>query len=260
MALKVALVAVAALVLAGTASAKRITAHAGVVRATVSWQSAEYYQAKHVGLRIARDGKTVLRRVLGYPVPQELRVRDLDGDGEPEVIADFYTGGAHCCTLSRTYRYEGSTYSVLKHDWGSEPYRLEDLVRDGIPELVSSDGRFDYVFAPYAGSGRPLRIWRYRAGRMLDVTRSFPSLIRKDAASFWKFYRGEPATARGMLAAWLADEYLLGRRAQAWATMRRLNRSGAFRPYPEGDSWPGGRAYLRALHRYLVKLGYARKS
>jgi hypothetical protein len=95
---------------------------------------------------------------------------------------------------------------------------------------------------------------------MLDVTRSFPSLIRKDAASYWKFYRREPAAARGLLAAWLADEYLLGRRAQAWATMRRLNRSGAFRLGPEGDSWPGGSAYLHALRRYVVKLGYARKS
>src|SRR5581483_9335641 len=26
-----------------------------------------------------------------------LTIRDLDGDGEPEILVDLYTGGAHCC-------------------------------------------------------------------------------------------------------------------------------------------------------------------
>jgi hypothetical protein len=31
-------------------------------------------------------------------------VRDLDGDGEPEVLVDFYWGGVHCCFYTDVYR------------------------------------------------------------------------------------------------------------------------------------------------------------
>ena len=38
--------------------------------------------------------------------PRPLTVRDLDGDGEPEVLVDLYTGGAHCCFYTVILRFD----------------------------------------------------------------------------------------------------------------------------------------------------------
>jgi hypothetical protein len=264
---RLALLAGAALLLAspaGAASLKSKTAQLGPVRAKVSWQPVQYFQAKAVRLQIARDGRTVLSRKLGPAVPQTLRIRDLDGSGEPEVIADFYTGGAHCCLFSLIYRYTGTSYAPLRHVWGDPSYGLRDLDRDGKLELVSADDRFAYAITAYAGSSLPLEIWSYRAGHMTVVTRRFPSLVRKDAATLWKDYRAERTSElpdpRGILAAWMADRYLLGTQVQGWKTMAQLNARGEFKGIGDGDIWAKNGAYLAKLRKFLANRGYARKS
>lgn len=265
--MRLALLAGAALLLAspaGAASLKSKTAQLGLVRATVSWQPVQYFQANAVRLQIARDGQTVLSRKLGRAVPQALRVRDLDGNGEPEVIADFYTGGAHCCLFSLIYRYTGSTYAPLRHMWGDPSYGLRDLDHDGKLELVSADDHFAYAFTSYAGSALPLQIWSYRGGRMTVVTRRFPSLVRKDAAALWKEYLAERKSEfpdpRGILAAWMGDRYLLGAKPTGWKTMAQLNAQGEFKGIEGDDVWPKNGAYLAKLRTFLTNHGYARKS
>lgn len=259
--MRVAAVALAALVLAGAAAAKMKTATAGPVRAQVTWQSGKPFLATNVLLRIWRDGRRTVTRRLGYPIPQSLAIRDLDADGEGEVIADFYTGGAHCCLFSRIYRFTGRGYAPLKHSWGDQSYRVADLDHDGTLELVSADDRFAYVFTAYAGSAFPVQLWAYSAGRMQDVTRTHLSLVRADAAGLWRTYQRErKSDVRGILAAWMADQYLLGRQAAGWRTMERLNRAGAFRGVDGDTLWAKNSAYLGKLRTYLHKLGYAGKS
>jgi hypothetical protein len=259
-------IALAALVLAGIATAaplKSKTARLGAVRATVSWHPLEYAQAKDVHLIISRRGRTLVDRKLGPSAPWAIRVRDLDRNGEPEVIADFYTGGAHCCLFSRIYRYTGAGYVALRHVWGDQSYRLSDLNHDGKPELASADDRFAYAFTSYAGSAFPVQIWRYRAGRMTDVTRSFPALVDKDAAALWKEYQDERTSElpdpRGILAAWMADQYLLGRQDAGWAALQQVNARGELNGYPGDTLWAKGDAYLATLRKVLAKLGYAGK-
>jgi hypothetical protein len=266
MALRLALIAGVALVLTSPAAAtalKTRTAELGPVRATVSWQSANEIQAKSVRVEITRDEQRVLARRLGPAIPQAIKVRDLDGNGEPEVVADFYTGGAHCCLFSLIYRYTGSAYSRLKHMWGNPSYGLRDLDHDGTPELVTADDRFAYAFTSYAGSALPIRAWRYRNGQMSAVTRRFPALVRNDAANLWKDYLEQRERdfpdPRGILAAWMADEYVLGTQAKGWATLRRVNARGEFSGIEGGDVWAEGDAYLTKLRRFLTVHGYARK-
>ncbi len=114
--------------------------------------------------------------------------------------------------------------------WGDPSYALRDLNGDGVPELVSADDRFAYAFTSYAGSALPVQAWRYRAGHMTDVTRSFPALVRKDAAMLWKGYEQEPTgedvDVRGVLAAWMADQYLLGQQDAGWTTLHADQRAG----------------------------------
>lgn len=256
------LTAAAALLLAGSASARTKTAQLGAVRTTVTWTPVPFMQGKNVRVQITRSGQKVLdRKLLGGSAPLQIRIRDLDGNGEAEVLLDMYTGGAHCCEFTNIYRYTGSTYTSLRHMWGDLTYHLNDLNHDGVLELVSGDDRFAYIFTAYAGSAFPIQIWNYRPGKMTDVTRSYPRLVTQDAARLYKQYLTEKRTGdfpdfRGILAAWMADKYLLGLQAQGWAKMEELNRAGEFKGIGQDDLWPENGAYLAKLRKFLKNHGY----
>ena len=182
-----ALVAVAPTGASAPVKTKR--AAAGGVATRITYRSPNVFSASDVRLRIVRRGKTLLDRTLDtQSVPVDLRVRDLDGDGEPEVLADFYSGGPHCCTTSRFYRYERGTYRLVAHAWGNVGYRLADPDSDRVPELMSFDDRFAYAFTAYAASFFPIRIWELRGRRLFDVTREYPELVERDAAALWRDY------------------------------------------------------------------------
>ena len=109
------------------------------------------------------------------------RSDDLDGDGEPEVIVDLYTGGAHCCYVSRFYRWDGTTYVPADRNFGDPGYNIDDLDGDGVKELIGADYRFGYAFTAFAFSLMPVRIYDLRAGKWEVVTTRFPDRIRADA-------------------------------------------------------------------------------
>src|SRR5207247_597296 len=88
----------------------------------------------------------------GAGAGRSVKAADLDGDGEPEVLVDLYTGGAHCCFFTYFFRYSGGTYVRTRFFWGNPGYRLRDLDRDGRPEIVSANDAFPYYFTSYAFS------------------------------------------------------------------------------------------------------------
>src|SRR4051812_24381975 len=192
-AIAVAIAAALLLVSTGTADAKTETAQSGGVRAQFSFDyDAADYSYSNVWLTITRNGQTVFDDAVGtcdsygvcegpglYSTPSIL-VRDLDGDGEPEVILYLSTEGAHCCQWTWIYRFNGFRYSVKKTDWADAGMTLHDLNSDGKPELVSADARFAYVFTNFAESYLPVRIYGYAEGRLAPKTRRFKAQIRHD--------------------------------------------------------------------------------
>jgi hypothetical protein len=252
-----ALAALAVMAGGGAAQGERVT-----VRATATFEKRGYEFAK-LRLRITRNGTAWRSRPLGsaFILKPQVHVRDLDADGEPEVWLDTYTGGAHCCLDSRFFRWLPARrgYASTRHAWRDVGYRRLRLDADSRPELVSADARFAYEFTAFAASAFPVQIWRFERGRLVDVTASYPSRIERDADELWRLYlryRPGPDDPRGVLAAWVADQYLLGRGDEGWATLERLRARGAFGPRPDLAGWPQGKAYLRALRTFLVKLGY----
>jgi subtilisin-like proprotein convertase family protein len=223
-------------------------------------------------LRISRGGTTLFdaapKRVHPYDGPDfgqgggALRVRDLDGDGEPEVLVDFFSGGAHCCYYTDVYRYvaHSRTYRPTIGWWGDLGFKLVDLGLDGRPKFRTGDDRFAYAFTSYAASAFPIKILRFDHGPFVDVTRRFPQLVRRDAAALYASYRSQLRSAsydvRGVLAAWLADEYTLGRGPAGWRVLERAERRGELGR--KRDLWPVGKAYLRKLRAFLRHTGYAR--
>jgi subtilisin-like proprotein convertase family protein len=247
------------------------TAHA---RRTVAKLSYVEREAAFTSLRlqIVRGGTTVFdgppKRLFPCTCPGNgpvvgqrggaLRVRDLDGDGEPEVVLDSYSGAAHCCWYADVYRYlrRRRVYRPSVGFWGNASARLVDLGRDGRPEFETADDRFAYVFTSFAGSAFPIRIFRFDHGRFVDVTRRFPRLVRRDAARLFRSYlaqrRGPNADVGGILPAWLADQYLLGRGPAGWPVLRRAVRRG------ELQSWEKPKTYLRKVRFFLRRTGYIR--
>ena len=275
--LAVAAVAAVFAVLAPAASATVETATSGQVQAQLSYTKNGDFDYSDVRIKITRGGTTVLDEAVpgpcqdcqpmpaGHAETSSLTLKDLDKDGEPEAIVDLFTGGAHCCLVSVIYGYNAgsNTYGHLLQDWRDPGYTLTDLNHDGRPEFRSSDALFAYRFSAYVFSAFPIQIWHYQAGRMIDVTRSFPKLIKKDAKlqlHFYKSARGKKdLDVRGDLAAYTADEYLLGKSKgdAAWRLLKRANKRGELHG-PTGDSLPKGSRYLRKLRHFLKNLGYIR--
>jgi hypothetical protein len=228
---------------------------------------------RNVRLRIERAGSTVLTaRIatdcpgcpLAGPTSAPLSVRDLDADLEPEVLVDLFSGGAHCCLSTFLYRFRPDTGSYVRTraNWGNAGYRLTDLDRDGTPEFSSADDRFAYAFTAYAFSVDPIRIWRFERGRLLDVTRDFPRLVARDAARTLALYRRthrrRDAEVRGVLAAYVADQYLLGRPMVGWRLVNAALRRGELGRGRTKLGYPAGSRYVVALRRFLRRTGYVR--
>ena len=222
---------------------------------------------RNVRLIVRRDGRVDLRAwIARRPAPywrpvEQPAVRDLDGDGEPEVVVDVFTGGAHCCTKSRVFlRSAGGRWARLTHDWGNPGYRLRDVDRDGTVELVTGDDRFSYAFTAYVASSRPVQVWSLRGGRLREVTRDHLPAVRTDAAAQWRLYlrlkRDRLPDVRGVLAAWMADKALLGESAGGWRTLEAARRRGELGRGRLLFGLPAGRAYLAKLRAFLTRTGY----
>jgi hypothetical protein len=90
-----------------------------------------------------------------------LGVRDVTGDGVPELSFSFYTGGLHCC-WSYVVLSLGKEVRRLTDPNLSEavPY-FEDLDDDKIPEIVTSDAAFAYWHVPGMANPMPRVIRKY---------------------------------------------------------------------------------------------------
>jgi hypothetical protein len=187
-----------------------------------------------------------------------LAVDDLEGNGQPDVVLELSTGGAHCCSILQVFSFDPGTmaYRAVERDFGDPGALVTDLSGDGRLELQSADDRFAYEFTAYAYSGLPVQIWSFKEGRFMDVTRQFPDAITADAA---RQFKGFLANRRqgyglGLIAAWAADQELLGNDALVRATLAREARHGRLRS--RGHYGPSGHAFVVKLMRFLARTGY----
>jgi len=246
-ALAVALVGLGAVVVATAAAAPKPhveRARAGAVEAVFSYSyNAAAFRFSRQRLVITRDRKTSFSSSVRKPPGgvdtqpagyfshrRSVFVTDVEGDGEPEVVLDLYWGGAHCCWYSQIYRYVPATkhYTALVRVWGNFGYVFADLDHDGTQELVTRDDRFSYAFGSFADSRWPVRILRYRAGRVTVETPSYPSEIGRDANALWHAAMNpkRKTSNQGIVAAWAAEEAMVGHWAVAFKAIDRLSRSG----------------------------------
>jgi hypothetical protein len=249
------------------------TASAGTVSATLTWGKAEF-GVSNPRLVIVRAGATLFD---GSPVAgsdgckdgycsflpsgkrkQALQVVDLNGDGEPEVLVDAYTGGAHCCSVTELAAFNGTGYAIQELFWGDPGYELKDLDGDGKPEFVSLDDAFAGAFTSFAASFFPPYVVDYDPtvkGSLRDVTDHFVALIRKNqqqALHALKRARRQHYETLGAVAAYVADFYLLGDPGHVRPYLKRARKRGDLRTI----SGPAPRNFERRLLAFLKKQGY----
>lgn len=271
----VLLVVVGLLAVAGGAAADTgpwkpvtVTRTAGAVSAVMTYEKRDAgYESEYRRLKVVvkNGGKTLYSRMLCAPATcgggsqHELKLENVWGGSAKEAVLGIYTGGAHCCFETTVILVDGPRAGrVLHYGWGDPGYHGE--VHDGQYQFITADDRFAYEFTYYAASGFPTQVLVINeAGtKFVDVTRTRLDLVREDAASYWKsylHYRGSAEDdSRGLLAAWCADQYLLGTPEACTTELASALKAG----YLAGDTlWPAGAKFGTALHKRLVQWGYA---
>jgi len=246
----------------------------GEIRAELSYdRSGDEFNRSYrdFAVRIYQDEALVFERELGsccrgyapagFGRKRSIAVRDLDG-GEPEVIVDFYTGGAYCCWLTFVYRARGETYARSSKNWGPKRQRLDDLAGEPSPEFLAYDDSF---LEPYGCNfcWRYLpHIWRFGDGDFRDVTRRYPAKVRPLSKKLRrKYFRASKRSddVKPLVAPYVATTYLLGEPRTGWRLVRRALRRGELVNHRgRYDFCPCGERYPKRLRRFLTKTGYRR--
>jgi len=106
---------------------------------------------------------------------------DLEGNGKREYLIDYYTGGAHCCTMMMVGLIKNDKLSFTDSIfWGNSGYEVSDLDGDGTKEIVGTGDMFAYAFTNYAQSFEPIAIYKYNYGKLRFANADFENVVEKD--------------------------------------------------------------------------------
>lgn len=272
--------AVALAIAAPAAEAKTETATTGAVTAQLSYEepTGDEIGFKNVRVTVDRGGVRMVDEAIekdcsfclvipaggGSDDSKSVFIHDLEADSEPEVVVTLFTGGASCCFYSLVWRFDGTRYQRHRlFPMGNFDYSVQNIDKRGAPELLSQDYRFAYRYGSNVDTPRPVRVFRFRAGRLVDVTRSFKALPRNEAQRLYRIYLGmrkdKRLSVRGVLAAYVADMYKAGLGARGWRRLIAAYRRGELDRGKNFQSGKFGRAFVVDLRRFLRRTGYIRR-
>lgn len=259
------------LALAPAAAASTESASSGNVTATLTYKgkylpnyTAERLTISQAGVAVYDQPVTgVLCGAACAPgaeggLASSVHVLDLEHNGQPDVVLDLFSGGAHCCSIEQIFAFDpaSGTYVKAQRNFGDPGMKVVDLRHNGFLEMLTADDSFAYEFTSFAASGLPIQILTFSGGHFHNVTRSYPGAIERDAA-FWLHafkVRQRSGDTVGLIAAWAADEDLLGHARRANRYLERQAKAGHLTT-PGG---PDGARFIAKLHRFLRAHGYLR--
>ena len=186
---------------------------------------------------------------------------DLEHDGQPDVVLDLYSGGAHCCSIEQIFSFDPGTmtYAMTQHDFGDPGAEIVDLRHNGRYEFLTADDAFAYEFTDFAASGLPIQILTFSDQHFFNVTRHYPKLIARDAARWLKAFNGMARRhypdSVGVVAAWAADEELLGHVKLVSSFLAKQLKAGNLNSALSPEE-PGGAKFVARLRKFLRTHGY----
>ncbi len=193
-------------------------------------------------LTITKSNKKIFESTYEYGKIISINGYDLNGNGKKEYLIDFYTGGAHCCTIMFVAQIKndklGFTDSLF---WGNSGYEVKDLDKDGTMEIVGYGDMFAYAFTNYAESFEPIAIYQYRYGKIRFANSDFESAVLKNIKelkeSLKEFtdkgfecppsdssdtFNTDAGSVKALLAPILADYESIGRADEGYALINRV--------------------------------------
>ncbi|MGL6138824.1 MAG: S-layer homology domain-containing protein, partial [Planktothrix sp.] len=180
----------------------------------------------------------------------DFKILDLDNDKEPEILVDLLVEGENNLQgyYSVIYRYSPikKEYRDLQQKWGLTSYQLKTDNQDN-PILIHYDQRFSQEFQVYSPEQLPLQIFKYQFGEWQDVTRQYTELIKEHNSVLLQEVNKRSRLKqdlKGVLAAYLAQQYLLGQSDTGWKTVEEL--------YQNSDR----NQLFTQLRQWLKKTGY----
>jgi len=273
-ALTIACVLAAALAAAPAATAATQTAHSGAVSAAFTFKGS-YPNYSGESLSISRSGVVAYNRPVVSSLcetacapaspsgkPSSVQVVDLEHNGQPDVVLGLYSGGAHCCWIDQVFSFDPATmtYVETQRDFGDPGADIVDFAHNGHYEFLTADDSFAYEFTDYAASGLPIQILTFSSRHFRDVTRSYPKLVARDAAkwlaAFKSLSKQHYQDSVGVIAAWAADEDLLGNSKLVARYLAAQQQAGHLNNLSPGQ--PAGKKFIAKLQRFLRQHGYLR--
>jgi serine protease Do len=156
----------------------------------------------------------------------EARVMRLDPKTSvPQVVMTAFTGGAHCCTVTKiaTIATPDEWRVLDAGQLDGEGYQFIDVDNDGAKELISFDNSFLYAFDSYASSYAPTRIAKLTGSDINDVTDEpkYRAFLRRKLQDMEADARKDSNLwhSNGFLGGWVAAKSLVGEVDDAWKRM-----------------------------------------
>jgi len=141
-------------------------------------------------ITVVYDGE---RQVLSLGAPglvtaleiSALSGRDINGDGQPDLIVSEWSGGAHCCYTTTVYSAGAEIRPLLALGTGNcGPGEFRDLDGDMVLEFITCDDAWAYAYCSFADSPLPRVVYAYDAsrGEYLPATPRYADVFRDELA------------------------------------------------------------------------------
>jgi S-layer homology domain/WG containing repeat len=189
-------------------------------------------EVKDFALTITRQNQIVYHQNLPkaeqnkYDPAVSVRIIDLDKGGEPEIIV---TGRDRTNNNFITWIYQYQTltkkYTNKEYQWGDIGYQLQDLNQDKIWKFITYQRTFDIFSQNPLDSALPIQIWQWKKGDLINITENQPEALRVHANQLWTEQinrQRRNQDVKALLAAYLADKYLIGQKRDGWLQIRQL--------------------------------------
>lgn len=155
--------------------------------------------------------------------PVSIQIAELDpGNSYPEVVVSFFTGGAHCCSVTSvvTSNADGSEWTTVDvGEFDGGPMLAVDLDGDGTSEFETRDNAFLSAFGCYACSQAPLQVLALDGAEIKDASAD-PRFKLAHAAWLKNMIVSVPEPdVNGFLAGYVGQKIRLGEGKQAWGLM-----------------------------------------
>jgi hypothetical protein len=169
-------------------------------------------------------------KIESAPGWDDLTGTDITGEGDPDVIIETYSGGAHCCFATFVYNLGSKLTKVLETPSSNCGGIFQDLDEDGVLEFVTCDDLFAYTYCPFVGSPAVKVILRYEPGRgYVPASPRFAHLYADDIATHTQMAeQAEPGamgewdgTTKCSVLPLVLDYLYSGQPDQAWAALKR---------------------------------------